>query len=182
MKKPIIIAGALVSILIIGAIATFAMFGSNQNTVADNGKSANTSGGSTFVAVDSCEILTQEIVDEALGSGAQKAAATTPTIYSDDLIVSNCIYSKDTDGIGLLIRSAKTMSGASDNKSRFNDQKPDNVETVDNLGDAAYYEPSIGQLNILAGNNWYILTVYEEQLTNTTLEANVEIARKLVLI
>lgn len=176
-KKPALIAGIAAGILLLGVIV-FAVY-ANQTRGDAQGGSSNSS---AFIDVDTCEVLSQKIADEQLGGASQKAAASTPTVHSEDLTVSNCIYSKGLAGVGLLARSAKTTVGAMSNKDQFRDGRPDGVQNVDGIGDAAYFEPTTKQLNILVGNNWYILTTYKEKLSDTTLEETVELAKKLTLL
>lgn len=177
VKKPFLIAGIAASILLLGVIV-YAVY---TNQTRESGTSG-ASNSSAFINVNACEVLTQKIADEQLGGSSQKAAASTPTVHSEDLTVSNCIYSKGLTGTGLLARSAKTTVGAVSNKDQFRDGRPDGVQNVDGIGDAAYFEPTTKQLNILVGNNWYILTTYKEKLSDTTLEETVELAKKLTLL
>lgn len=175
MKKPVIIA-IIVGVIGISAVVLAVVTNQSRNNVS------NSSNSSSFIAVDACAVFTQEIADEHLGGASQKAAASTPTIHSEDLTVSNCIYSKGLDGAALLVRSAKTTVGAVGNKDQFAGARPDNVENVDGIGDAAYFEPTTKQLNILVGNNWYILTTYKETLSDTTLDKTLVLTKKLTLL
>lgn len=59
------------------------------------------------------------------------------------------------------MRSAKDSAGAASNKSVFTSAgMPSGAQVVQGYGDNAYWDPSLYQLNILKGNNWYILTNY----------------------
>ena len=180
MKKPVLFAIIAGVIAVIGLVVF--IFFNNQQRGANSGMGADTSGGDSFVAVDACRVLTQEIADDALGGASQKASATTPTIQTSDLIVSQCLYSRGVNGVGLLVRSARTAAGTASNQAAFGDQKPHTAEDVTDVGDAAFYEPNMGQLNILAGNNWYILTNYKETVSNTSLDANLQVAKRLTLL
>lgn len=177
VKKPVLIAGIAAGVLLLGTIV-FAVY-SNQTRNSDTSSSSNNS---AFIDVDTCEVLSQKIADEHLSGTSQKAASSTPTVHSEDLTISNCLYSKERRGVGLLARSAKTTVGAMSNKDQFRDGRPDGVLNVDNLGDAAYFEQTTKQLNILVGNNWYILTTYKENLNDTTLDNTVDLAKKLTLL
>lgn len=177
VKKPVLVAGIAAGVLLLGAIV-YAVYANQTRSSDTSGATAN----SAFIEVNACEVLTQKIADEQLGGASQKAAASTPTVHSEDLTVSNCLYSKGLTGVGLLARSAKTTVGAMSNKDQFRDGRPDGVQNVESIGDAAYFEPTTKQLNILVGNNWYILTTYKEKLSDTTVEQTVELAKKLTLL
>jgi hypothetical protein len=58
----------------------------------------------------------------------------------------------------ILVRSPKTQKGADENKDQFTSNKPPDVQDVEGYGDSAYWNPSFGQLNVLKGDTWYILS------------------------
>lgn len=80
----------------------------------------------------------------------------------------------------ILVRVAITSAGAKTNKDQFGDLRPKGVQDVSGLGDSAYYNVEFGQLNVLKGGNWYIITSYSGSLKGT-LDANKLLADKLTL-
>ncbi len=141
-----------------------------NNTTTGQSQEVKT-GDAAMIAVDACEVLTQAAADQTVGGGATKSDTTAGNASSDDVSVSNCNYlkkpstgnplqdAKNGTTLGILARAAKTSKGAASNKAVFSDQKPAGVQDVSGYGDKAYFNPTYGQLNILKGNNWYILSV-----------------------
>ena len=130
-------------------------------------------GSDALVAVDACDVLTDSVATQVLGAGATKGDTAAGSASSDDVSVSNCAYTlkavnggsvleqvQGTHAAGLLVRAAKSQTGAESNKGQFGSAKPAGVENVSGYGDSAYWNPQFGQLNILKGGNWYILSNY----------------------
>lgn len=137
-----------------------------QKTNVATGKKA-------LVAVDACDVLTSSAAKKVLGDQAEKGDTSAGNASTDDISVSNCVYTFKglTTGpikeqlasiktAGVLARAAKTDAGAASNKTPFTTAKPAGVQDISGYGDKAYFNPATGQLNILAGNNWYIISNY----------------------
>lgn len=147
-------------------------------------------GEDAFVAVDACDVLTQAAATEVLGTGAEKSDTSAGNASSDDVSVSNCNYTlkptgtavgietaKNTSVAGVLARAAKTHAGAESNQAAFAAQKPAGVTDVSGYGDKAFFNPQFGQLNILKGNNWYIMSTYKGiKATAATLDDDKKLA------
>lgn len=141
-------------------------------------------GNDAMVAVDACDVLSASVAKKVLGDGAEKGDTSAGTASTDDISVSNCIYThksvttgsvKDQlasiETVGLLVRAAKNKAGAASNQTPFTSAKPAGVQDVTGYGSKAYFNPSTGQLNVLAGNNWYIISRYTgTSVTRATLE------------
>lgn len=147
-------------------------------------------GNAALVDVDACDVLTDAAAKAVIGDGATKGDTSAGNASSDDVSVSNCAYNyksvttgpaldqlKSNDSVGLLVRAAKTKTGADSNKAVFGSQKPANVQDVSGYGDKAFFNPAYGQLNILKGGNWYILSHYKGVSgTSGTLEQAKQLA------
>lgn len=86
--------------------------------------------------------------------------------------------------IGLAVRSAVTKVGVEENRRDFAASKAANqVETVEGIGDEAFYLPANGQLNILKGRAWILIKygVGDDKATYT-LENAKKVANKVVEI
>lgn len=145
----------------------------------------------TFSAPKACDVFTLDDAKKVLGDTAQKPEETQPAeASSNDIDVSQCIYQQPADTIAaiktqkqasLLVRGAKTKTGAESNKDYFNGTtKPQGVQEVSGYGDTAFWNPQFGQLNILKGNNWYILQVGVSTPGNRTVDEAKTLADALI--
>lgn len=164
----------------------------NKVTVTNSatGKSTKVATGeSAIINVDACEVLTDGIAQQILGAAAKKGDTSAGNASSESVSVSNCVYtlrpetgtivekSANTRGVAILARSAKDKTGGESNKAQFGPAKPAGVEDVSGIGDAAFWNPKFGQLNVLKGNNYYIVSSYKGRATQGTLEMAKELAR-----
>jgi hypothetical protein len=160
MKRLLVI----IAVVIMVAGIYFGLTREGVNVVVNKSTSPAASGTGQYKNVDACTILKQEEAQSQLGPGAKKGDGSAGNGSSDDIGVSSCIYyttSTSTSSyrsVTVLSRSAKTKAGAQSNKNQFKELKPPNVTDVPDLGDAAFWSPEYGQLNVLAGDNWYIFT------------------------
>ena len=146
-------------------------------------------GNAAFVAVDACDVLTENVAKQILGDGATKGDTSAGNVSSDAVSVSNCIYSvkidpnatkaNNTKGVSVLARGAKTQIGADSNKAQFGSAKPAGVLDVSHVGDQAFYNPNFGQLNVLKTSNWYIVSNYSGSATTGTIESDTQLAKLL---
>lgn len=158
----------VVLVLLVGGGAYFIVQTKGSNGGA-NSQEVKT-GASAYAVVDACDVLTQKIADKVLGAPSTKAGVAADSKTSTkSLSVSNCTYSyrsvttgpaieqgESTKRVSLLVRAAKDKAGADSNKGQFN-KIPAGSQSVSGYGDAAFWDPKFGQLNILKDNNWYIL-------------------------
>lgn len=180
--------------LIIGiAIALFAIIGGIAAYIImlSPSSSNNTNLSAEANKFSSCDILTEEIAKSLLGDELDHPSDGTGDTSTPDLAVSTCHYvtkvnpeeaSKDglpkSSGVSLLARVAKTQAGADSNQHLFNNY-PAGGQEVEGIGDKAFYSPDFRQLNVLKGNNWYVVTHYVDVITNASLESNKKLAEKL---
>lgn len=191
-KTLIAIIGA---VIIVGGGAAFLITRNNNNSATVTNTSTGQSqevktGDAAIVVVDACDVLTEQAAKQVLGDGAKKGDTQAGNASSDDVSVSNCVYTykpvttgsalqqvQSTQAAGVLVRSAKTSAGTESNKAVFTTQKPAGVEDVSGYGDMAFWNPKYGQLNILKGGNWYIVSHYTGvSATKGTLEQAKQLA------
>lgn len=182
-------------IVVGGAAAIIITRGNDDSSVkvtnSANGQSTNVRvGEAAVVNVDACDVLTAGVATQILGAGATKGDTKTGAASSDDVSVSNCVYYvrpanatpaqiiNDTKGNGLLVRSAKTQTGVTGNKAVFANL-PAGDQWVDGIGDKAYFNPNLGQLSVLKGGNYYIVSNYHGKATSGTLESDTALAKLL---
>lgn len=117
-------------------------------------------------AKTACSIFTLADAKQILGDTAKGGEAGDET-SSADLTVSTCSYTQDSGAnvpvsggksASLLVRAPKTGAGITSNENQFGPLKPTGAEPVAGYGDNAYWDPQLGQLNILKNNAWYILS------------------------
>lgn len=170
---PLVVAGAVV---VGGGI--FLITKNDDDSVSVTNRATGQSqtvktGEAAIINVDACDVLTEAAAKQVLGAGAEKGNTAAGNASSDDISVTNCNYNykpvttgpalqqlQSAVAAGILARSAKTKTGAESNKAVFGPQKPAGVQDVSGYGDKAYFNPKFGQLNILKGGNWYILSHY----------------------
>jgi len=139
------------------------------------------SGGSAELpnkSASACKILTIDVAKKFFGGeseAAQEAPAQNPTGAVE---VTNCNYSSKVSfdnldkmqQVGLLVRAAQNSTGASDNENAFKLQHGKKAQDVPGYGDQAFWDPGLGQFNILKHNNWYILTAGAVMPASRTLD------------
>jgi hypothetical protein len=189
MKK--IIAIVIIIILAVGTVGAYFYINSNvQKRASGTDATVETTAGN-YNAVDACSVLTPDIAKQTLGSNITKASTPNSTVSSSDITVSTCSYISNavptgdvvatpkSSGVWLIVRSAKSAAGADSNKAQFLSDKPSNVKPIDGLGDGAFYNDQFRQLNVLKGNNWYIITAYKDSVLNGSLDSNKAVAAKM---
>jgi len=159
----------LIALAIVGGGAFFVL----TNNKSDSGSTSNTSSSDKKVAdsgnfkvVKACDILTKEIAEKIVGGKVEASDNKYSQASSESVDVSTCGYTednpskslKDTLGFSILVRAAKDNDGASSNKDAFGPSKPAGAQDISGYGDKAFWDANLGQLNVLKGGNWYILS------------------------
>ncbi len=166
-------AGAIIALVALIAIIVFAVINSATKF--------------TYQPANACDMLTDKEASELLGGRAILSGAQRPTLSGSNA-VSKCGY---TDGnpetenmivAAIIVRSAVNDDGAQKNKTDFAAAKPkDKVKDVKDLGDSAYFNETLGQLNVLRGRDWIILSIgLGEAPALNTVEKAVELAQKVI--
>ncbi|MHB1055548.1 MAG: hypothetical protein ACYC6B_09285 [Thermoleophilia bacterium] len=149
-------------------------------------------GDGVLVTVDACDVLTATVARQILGDAAARGDLPAGSTSTKDVSVSSCVYTakidpgaavriSNTKGVSVLVRSAKTDAGANPNRAQFGTGRPAAAQDVAGLGDDAYFDTQYGQLNVLKGGNWYIVTSYSGK-TNGTLESSRQLADLLEFV
>lgn len=186
MKKQLwLIAAAVVVVLAIAGSLVWWQAAQQKNSAANSSDSQNTS---YAEAKDACAYLTQEIATKLLGAGAEKGDINPPAA-SDDISVSTCTYSsKVGDSLAdiknmriatLLVRSPLSAVGAASNDEPFDNLKNGAI-TVGGYGEKAYWDPELGQLNVLKGGTWLILSFGQSAIADKSLDEAKQLANEIV--
>jgi hypothetical protein len=120
--------------------------------------------------VKACDLLDIEAVKSALGPEIEPADdGDDASSSSNDIALSRCVFvQKLANGItptsqkraSLMVRTPRSDTGKQANKDVFTgNNKPANVESIEGFGDAAFWNPEYGQLNILKNEIWYTVEV-----------------------
>lgn len=154
----------LVIVILVGVGAYIALNRESANVVGNKTTNSAAVGQGNYKYVDACTVLDRVEAEAQLGPGAKKGDGAGGNANSDDIAVSSCVYyttsttTNSYKAVTLLARSAKTKAGAESNISNFRDLKPPNVIDVPGFADAAFWSPEYGQMHVLAGDNWYIIS------------------------
>jgi len=117
------------------------------------------------VSLDACNIFTLADAKQALhGDAAGGAMAVTGS--SKDVQVSGCSYklsatnasSANSISASLVEHRPKTAVGIAGNQKIFDTQQAPGVQTVSGYGDKSFWDSQLGQLDVLKGDIWYVLT------------------------
>ena len=157
-------------VLVVAAAAGILIARENSQDHTDKAGSANKSAAidrsTAFPNIKACNIFSLADAKQVLGDSA-KGGASGASSSSSDLEVSACSYSQSsgasapvsaTKSASLLVRAPKTGAGTTSNQKQFGQLKPTGSEPVPGYGDNAYWDPQLGQLDILKNNAWYILS------------------------
>lgn len=140
-----------------------------------------------YQPANACTLFSSAEASETLGRNTIRSGAQAP-ILSGNTAASNCGY---TDGnpeensmvvAAIIVRSGVNDKGVQQNKTEFAAGKPSkNVETVKNLGDSAYFNKENGQLNVLAGHEWIVLSYGVGSSPSTNSESqSVDLMKKIL--
>ena len=138
-----------------------------------------------YQPVKACELFTPDEAQDLLGDGVISVDTKEP-IISETTATSKCSY---TDGnpngadtmvvAAVAIRSAINDEGVSQNKTDFSKAKSNSsVTNVEDMGDSAFFNATLGQLNVYEDKTWTILSYGLGSAPETnTLEKAKELAR-----
>lgn len=140
-----------------------------------------------YQPTNACDMFSTAKAKELLGSNTVTSSVAAPT-QSGDIASSNCGYTDgnpDTNNMivaAISIRSGINDKGVQQNKTEFVAGWPKtDVETIKDLGESAYFNQKLGQLNILDGHRWIIISygVGSSPRTNTEDDA-IKLAKKIL--
>lgn len=129
-----------------------------------------------------CEILTQRIATSLLG-GLTESAGPIRETGSASVRISSCVRTSslnkiDKSGaVSLVVHVAQTSAGAQTNAEAFDpDALPRSAQEVLGYDEKAFWDPTLGQLNILHEGNWFILASGPIDPTKHTLAQTKKLA------
>jgi len=113
-----------------------------------------------------CDVFTLQDANAVLGSGTTQTPSHTDSVTAQKA-VTTCLYSYDPGSFSDLISASVLLQGATaaSTKQSFSDARPDNAQTVTGYGDQAFWDPNLGQLQILKGQYWVIIAAGSGPLT-----------------
>ena len=146
----------------------------------------STSGGVVVYApTKACERLTPTEAQHLLGDQVLSIDTKNPAV-SGNIAISKCSYTdRNPDQTKMKVAAVAIRSGVNDkgvaqNKQEFAASKKANpqVQDIADLGDGAYFNPVNGQIGMLEGRDWLIISygIGADQQGNT-LEEVTKLAR-----
>ena len=141
----------------------------------------------SYAAVKACDLLTPTKAEDLLGDKVLSVDTNAPVI-SENTATSKCSYTdKNPDKtkmkvVAIAVRSGLNNKSVKKNKDDFVAKKPSqNVKAVKDIGDSAYFNTELGQLNVLDGHEWLILSYgFGESPQDNTLDNAVKLAKKIL--
>ena len=140
-----------------------------------------------YQPTDACTVFTLPEAQELLGEAAVQSGIQAPT-NEGNFATSRCGYTDANVDAEKLIVAAVTVrsgfndNGASENRVEFTQATPtSNIDEIQDLGDKAYFNHRLGQLNVLSDRDWYIFSygIGSDPGGNTPEDA-VEFAKKVL--
>jgi hypothetical protein len=117
-----------------------------------------------YQPANACDLLTLPEAQGLLGNKTIASNIENP-VLSGNTATSKCGYTDgnpDTNSMvvaAIMVRSGVNDDGVLQNQTEFAASRPDDhVETVNDLGDSAYFDQKLGQLNVLDGHEWIIIS------------------------
>ncbi len=140
-----------------------------------------------YKPIQACEILTKDMAHDLLGDRINGVDTKKPVI-TGNTAVSKCSYSdlNAVEGqmkvVAVAVRNGINDKGVAQNKAAFTiSQKGKAYESVKGLGDSAYFDQEKGQLNVLDGKRWIIVSYgYGATPQENSLEQEISIARDIL--
>jgi hypothetical protein len=136
--------------------------------------------------MSACDILSREVATSLLGSVGQDSPPV-PGTNSADVNVSSCVRANavatldQARSVSLLMRIAMTPTGARTNASAFSPGSvPGGAQDVLGIGQQAFWNPALGQLNILKDGNWYIVSSGPIDPRKHTLADSAKLAKAII--
>lgn len=173
-KILLIIAGVLVTGIVGAIVYRNIAKKDNQKAKSSSNQAQETNQPTTSKFQSACDVFTLEIAKKHLGEGARlgDTTASDDSTEGDHVITSSCLYDAGEDSLesrNIQLITAKTTTGEEWNRNNyeqapfetaeFSEEQPPALVQIVGLGDKAYWNPQMGQLNVLIENGKYWLTV-----------------------
>lgn len=110
---------------------------------------------------DACSLFTATDAQHVLGSEVTKSESPGDSTMGQ-VVVTHCVYKSANGTATILVRKAANVTEA---KTIFNGSKKSFKGEVEapSLGESEYWVPSLGQYNILKGDNWIIASAAKDK-------------------
>lgn len=139
-----------------------------------------------YTPLDACNLLTENSAKSILGTQKVINNRTAPTIDTTANVgTSKCSYTDSNmdnmSVVAVAVRSGINDKGVEKIKNDFSASRANNkTESVDGLGEDAFFMKVNGQLNVRDDHHWYIFSRSSgDDPTNTTKEQAIDFAKKL---
>lgn len=173
-KKELII-GSVVVLSVLAIVAAIVLFIYNSTPKV------------VYEPAVACNTLSTIEAKELLGNNALNTNADDP-VLSKNTATSKCGYADgnaDTTKLqvaAVIVRSGFNDEGVQQNKDEFANGTPTRaVEIVKDVGDSAYFNQTNGQLNVLKGRDWFVLSYGLGSTPETnSLESVLKLAQKVL--
>lgn len=130
-----------------------------------------------FSPPNACDVLTLEDAKKVLGEAEKTDLVVNSSASSDDISVSQCNYNQPGGDnqtmkqVSILVSGAKTKKGAESHQEVFTGfLKPAGAQDVSGYGDSAFWDPALGQFNVLKNGNRYVITSGVSRPAERTLD------------
>ncbi len=106
-----------------------------------------------------CDVFTLKDAQSVLGQGASKTSSQTDSV-NNQKSVTTCLYSYDPGSFSDLVNASVLLQGSPSDSAMqsFEEGRPEGAQDVKGYGDQAYWDPNLGQLHILKGQYWVIIS------------------------
>ncbi|MDN5819627.1 MAG: hypothetical protein L0H36_00195 [bacterium] len=141
-----------------------------------------------YPAVEACNLLTEATAKAMLGDKVNGIASSEKPVTDGDVSTSDCSYT-DLNPVetemkiaALLVMSPRNASGETEINAVFkSDKSSSNVQAVRDIGDSAFFNKSLGQLNVLYKNTRFIFSYgLAESAEDTTVEDQLSFAKTIL--
>lgn len=117
-----------------------------------------------YEPANACDLLTIDEAKTLLGDSTINGVNQTP-VQQGAVTVSKCSYSDglidtaNADVAAIVVRSGINDAGIELNKAQFISGKPSvGIQEINDIGDSAYFNAGLGQLNIIKDSTWIIVS------------------------
>lgn len=140
-----------------------------------------------YQPTDACKLFTPSEAQDLLGDKVINVN-TDKTTVSGNIAVSKCSYTdSNADENKMLVAAVAVRSGVNDegvaqNKTEFAASQANNTaQIVKDLGDKAWFNQVSGQLNVLSGKRWILISYgFGASPADNTVDKAIELAHKIL--
>lgn len=175
MKKSV---WAAIGLVVIAIVVTLGVISLSSKKSAD--KAAEKNKTPVYVVKSACNLLTEQLGKKYGGEDAKKVPVEDKK--TNAITDSNCAYFGSKGVARLEVRSPLNKLGAESNSTAFQVKyMPKGAQKISGYGKAAYWDPSVGVLNILKDNYWYTVDTGNPVPTQRNAQQAEALAKELNL-